>query len=188
MRIQKILFTFILPLFFTALHAQRPQPINILQKMFYTGEVSNQHPQGNRPAYICNVFRSVKKNNISFVDPEKQNVDISILLWIEKDDKGNINLYIIDSESMDIICSGKLLIKSYKYEDGFDYYMFDCTYDNLMGNKKITKPLSIFTSRLPYNNRFSIIMPINNSLTLNMAGESGLGLENYQNPLYDILK
>ena len=67
----------------------------------------------------------------------------TILLWIEKDDKDNINLYIIDSESMDVICSGRLLIKSYKYEDGFDYYMFDCTYDNLMGNKKITKPLSI---------------------------------------------
>ena len=31
-------------------------------------------------------------------------------------------------------------------------------------------------------------MPINNSLTLNMAGESGFGLENYQNSLYDILK
>ena len=110
------------------------------------------------------------------------------MLWIEKDDKGNINLYIIDSESMDIICSGKLLIKSYKYEDGFDYYMFDCTYDNLMGNKKITMPLSFYTTRLPYNNKFSIIMPINNSLTLNMAGESGFGLENYQNSLYDILK
>ena len=188
MRLQKTLFTFILPLFFTTLNAQRPQPTNILQKMFYTGEVSNQHPQENRPAYICNVFRSVKKNNISFVDPEKHNVDISILLWIEKDDKNNINLYIIDSENMDVICYGSLLIRSYKYEDGFDYYMFDCTYDNLMGNKKITMPLSFYTTRLPYNNKFSIIMPINNSLTLNMAGESGFGLENYQNSLYDILK
>ena len=81
-----------------------------------------------------------------------------------------------------------LVIRSYKYEDGFDYYMFDCTYDNLMGNKKITKPLSIFASRLPSNNKFSIIMPVNNNLTLNMAGESGFGLEDYQNPLYNILK
>ena len=78
--------------------------------------------------------------------------------------------------------------RRYKYEDGFDYYMFDCTYDNLMGNKKITKPLSIFASRLPSNNKFSIIMPVNNNLTLNMAGESGFGLEDYQNPLYNILK
>lgn len=188
MRIRNISLTFILFLFFTTLHAQRSQPTNILQKMFYTGEVCNQHPQGNHPAYICNVFRSVKKNNISFVDPQKQNVDISVLFWIEKDDKNNINLYIIDSENMDVICHGSLVIRSYKYEDGFDYYMFDCTYDNLMGNKKITKPFSIFASRLPSNNKFSIIMPVNNNLTLNMAGESGFGLEDYQNPLYNILK
>ena len=84
MRIRNISLTFILFLFFTTLHAQRSQPTNILQKMFYTGEVSNQHPQGNRPAYICNVFRSVKKNNISFVDPQKQNVDISVLFWIKR--------------------------------------------------------------------------------------------------------
>lgn len=170
------------------INAQPPQTINFLQKMFYTGQYSTQHPQEENAAYICNVFRSVKKNDISIISPESNRIDISVMFWIERENNGTIMLYIIDTENMNVISTGTLVVKEHKYENGFDYYMLDCLYDNLMGHTNFTHQLSIYSTRAANNNMFSIIMPIEETLTLNLAGQAGVGLNGYQNSLYDILK
>ena len=85
------------------INAQPPQTVNFLQKMFYTGQYSTQHPQVENAAYICNVFRSVKKNDISIISPESKRIDISVMFWIERENNGNIKLYIIDTNNMNVI-------------------------------------------------------------------------------------
>lgn len=112
------------------------------------------------------------------------------MFWIERENNGNIKLYIIDTNNMNVISTGKLVVKEHKYIDGYDFYMLECQYDNLMGHTNYTQSLSFYTPRVlsNNNNRFSIIMSIEETLTLYLAGQAGVGLDGYQNPLYDILK
>lgn len=159
---------------------------DVLVKIFDVGDISTAQPASTDNVFFAGIFLSIRRNKVQLLDQQNRQIDISVSMVVENMNS-NLRLFILNSKTQSILSCANLSLKDKKInnETGVIYYLFDATYDNLMGHKNWTQPIS-FCARREHPEIFSIIMELGKNLMLELAGITGNEILN--KTIVDVLK
>ena len=145
-----------------------------LIRMFDVGVYSDAMHTGN-DCMITNYFLSVKKNNIELLNVSEMEADGGVMFIVERSTQFGLRLFIMNSENKKILSCATLKKLKTERDGEYDFYLFDATFDKLMGYSNKNVRLSFFCKKnitQTMDSCNSIMMSINDNLVIEILGLS----------------